>query len=475
MSIVSAQAPAEPARLPAMSKDLDILRGHPVAERRVYSVSRLNLEAQGLLEGGFPLIWLEAELSNLSRPASGHLYFSLKDDRAQVTAAMFRNRNQLLRFTPRNGLQVLVRARVTLYVPRGSFQLVVEHMEEAGEGRLRQEFEALKAKLHAEGLFDTARKRPLPALPRQIGVITSPSGAVIRDILHVLARRCPQIPVLVYPAAVQGRDAPAQLRAALALANARAECDVLILARGGGSLEDLWAFNDEQLARDVAASGIPVVSAVGHEVDTGLTDFTADVRAPTPSAAAELVGPDLSLVQDQLAVAARRLARQMQAVLRQQAEQLTALRRRLRHPRERLEQHAQQLDELDARLRRQIRHQLALAGQRAHQLSRRLHAQSPAALLARRQQEVNALARRLVPPVPRQLKQAQRELAQLGQRLHTASPLATLGRGYSISFIEGAALRSVASATPGARLRTRLVDGEVESEVIAVHVADDRE
>jgi exodeoxyribonuclease VII large subunit len=456
-----------------MSIDPDILAGHPTAERRVYTVSRLNLEAQGLLEGSFPLIWLEAELSNLSRPASGHLYFSLKDDRAQVTAAMFRNRNQMLRFTPRNGQQVLVRARITLYVPRGSFQLVVEHMKEAGEGRLRQQFEALKEKLRAEGLFESDRKRPLPALPRQIGVITSPSGAVIRDILHVLKRRCPQIPVLIYPAAVQGRDAPAQLRAALALANARQECDVLILARGGGSLEDLWAFNDEQLARDVAASGIPVVSAVGHEVDTGLTDFAADMRAPTPSAAAELVGPDLTLFTDRLKVAQRRQARQMQLHLLQQAERLTALRRRLRHPRERLEQHAQQLDELDARLQRQMRHQLALAGQQAHQLSRRLQAQNPSALLARRQQTLDALARRLVLPAPRQLKQTQRELAQLGQRLHTASPLATLGRGYSISFVGDTALRSVAAAQSGDRLRTRLADGEVESEVLAVHPGPD--
>lgn len=251
-------------------------------ERRIWTVSRLNLEAQGLLEGNFPLLWIEAELSNLSRPSSGHVYFSLKDDRAQVSAAMFRNRAQLLRFTPRDGMQVLVRARVTLYVPRGNYQLVIEHMEEAGEGRLRREFEQLREKLRSEGLFDDSRKRPLPAFPQQVGIITSASGAALRDILQVLKRRCPQLPVLIYPAAVQGKDAPAQLRAALALANARQECDVLIVARGGGSLEDLWAFNDEQLAREVAASAIPVVSAVGHEVDVGLTDYVADLRAPTP-------------------------------------------------------------------------------------------------------------------------------------------------------------------------------------------------
>ena len=444
----------------------------PGGERNVYSVSRLNLEAQGLLEGSFPLVWLEGELSNLSRPGSGHLYFSLKDDRAQVNAAMFRNRNQMLRFQPRNGLQVLVRARISLYVPRGNFQLIIEHMEEAGEGRLRQQFEMLKEKLRAEGLFDPERKRPLPAMPRQIGLITSPSGAAVRDILQVLQRRCPQIPVLVYPAAVQGRDAPGQLRAALALANARQDCDVLILARGGGSLEDLWAFNDEQLARDVAASAIPVVSAVGHEIDTGLTDFAADLRAPTPSAAAELVGPDLSLSGELLRTLQRRLVRQMRQQLALATERVTALSRRIRHPNQQLEQYAQQLDELDARLRRQLKHQLAMQHQRQHQLGQRLRAQNPAARVQRHRLHLDSLTRRLRLPAPRALQDAQRTLGQLGQRLQTASPLATLARGYSITFVDDAsgsdALRSVRDVTPGARLRTRLVDGDILSEVLEV-------
>lgn len=441
----------------------------PGGERHVYSVSRLNLEAQGLLEGSFPLVWLEGELSNLSRPGSGHLYFSLKDDRAQVNAAMFRGRNQRLRFTPRNGQQVLVRARITLYVPRGSFQLVVEHMEEAGEGQLRQQFEALKAKLDAEGLFAAERKRPLPPMPRQIGLITSPSGAAVRDILQVLGRRCPQIPVLIYPSAVQGREAPGQLRAALALANARRDCDVLILTRGGGSLEDLWAFNDEQLARDVAASAIPVVSAVGHEIDVGLTDFAADLRAPTPSAAAELVGPDLSLAAEQLRAARRRLVRQMQQQLVRQEERFTALRRRLRHPSQQLEQYAQQLDELDGRLRRQLTHQLALHGQQLRQLGQRLRAQSPAALLQRRQQQLQGLQKRLQRPAARAVQDNQRTLAQLGQRLHTASPLATLARGYSITFLGETAVRTVAAVAPGDTLRTRLQDGDITTTVTSVH------
>lgn len=438
------------------------------AERRIYSVSRLNLEAQGLLEGGFALIWLEAELSNLSRPASGHLYFSLKDDRAQVNAAMFRGRNQLLRFQPRNGLQVLVRARVSLYVPRGSYQLVIEHMEEAGEGRLRQEFERLKALLQQEGLFEPERKRPLPTLPRQIGVITSPSGAALHDILQVLRRRCPQIPVLIYPSAVQGQDAPAQLRAALALANARQECDVLILGRGGGSLEDLWAFNDEQLARDVAASAIPVVSAVGHEVDSALTDFTADLRAPTPSAAAELVGPDLSRVAQQLGLQQQRLARAMSRTLSLPLEQLRHLQRRLRHPREQLEQYAQQLDELDGRLRRALHQRLEQQRSHLHYLERRLRSQSPSATLLRARQQLDSQRRRLDAAIQRRLQKRQDQLATLGHRLHTSSPLATLGRGYAIGFKQEQALRSVSQVSAGERIMVRLADGRLEADVVSV-------
>ncbi|MGB2336474.1 MAG: exodeoxyribonuclease VII large subunit, partial [Alcanivorax sp.] len=305
------------------------------------SISQLNLDAQGLLESSFPLIWLQGELSNFSRPASGHWYFSLKDTRAQINGAMFRNRNRLLDFSPQNGQQVLVRAKITLYVPRGNFQIVVEHMEPAGQGALKAQFDALKAQLQSEGLFAQEHKRTLPAWPNQIGVITSPSGAAIRDILQVLQRRCPSIPVVIYPAAVQGAEAPAQLRQALALAVARNECDVLILGRGGGSLEDLWAFNDEGLARAVANCPIPIVSAVGHEVDTGLTDFAADLRAPTPSAAAELVSPDLSIVSQRLAGLHRRLRWVMAQELRTVQERLRHLSQRLRSPRQHLEQSSQ--------------------------------------------------------------------------------------------------------------------------------------
>ena len=436
------------------------------------SISQLNLDAQGLLESSFPLIWLQGELSNFSRPASGHWYFSLKDTRAQINGAMFRNRNRLLDFAPQNGQQVLVRAKITLYVPRGNFQIVVEHMEPAGQGALKAQFDALKAQLQSEGLFAQEHKRTLPAWPNQIGVITSPSGAAIRDILQVLQRRCPSIPVLIYPAAVQGAEAPAQLRQALALAVARNECDVLILGRGGGSLEDLWAFNDEGLARAVANCPIPIVSAVGHEVDTGLTDFAADLRAPTPSAAAELVSPDLSIVSQRLAGLHRRLRWVMAQELRTVQERLRHLSQRLRSPRQHLEQSSQRLDELQNRLQRQMQHRLTLLQGRLQPSQQRLARLSPQRLLVERQQRLATLSKRLPQPILRQLQQQQLQLAGLSKRLHTASPLETLARGYSITFKGNQAVRSVEQLQAGDTLTTRLADGEIIARVEHVQVSD---
>jgi len=436
------------------------------------SISQLNLDAQGLLESSFPLIWLQGELSNFSRPASGHWYFSLKDTRAQINGAMFRNRNRLLDFAPQNGQQVLVRAKVTLYVPRGNFQIVVEHMEPAGQGALKAQFDALKAQLQSEGLFAQDRKQALPAWPSQIGVITSPSGAAIRDILQVLQRRCPSIPVVIYPAAVQGADAPVQLRQALGLAVTRNECDVLIIGRGGGSLEDLWAFNDEALTRAVAECPIPIVSAVGHEVDTGLTDFAADLRAPTPSAAAELVSPDLSVVSQRLAGLHRRLRWVMAQQLRTPQERLRHLSQRLRSPRQHLEQSSQRLDELHNRLQRQMQHRLTLLQGRLQPSQQRLARLSPERLLLDRQQQLAVLNKRLPQPIQRQIQQQQVQLAGLSKRLQTASPLETLARGYSITFKGDDAVRSVSQLQPGDTLTTRLVDGEVTARVEHVQESD---
>ncbi|MGL6291729.1 MAG: exodeoxyribonuclease VII large subunit, partial [Silanimonas sp.] len=264
------------------------------AGRATLRPSQLNTLARDLLEGSFPSIWVEGELSSLARPGSGHLYFSLKDDRAQVRCAMFKMKAQYLRFVPRDGLQVLVRGKLTLYEPRGDYQLVLEHMEEAGEGALRRAFDALKAKLDAEGLFAEGRKRPLPRFVRRLGVLTSPSGAVIRDIQSVLTRRWPLLEVELLPVPVQGATAAPAIIETLRAAYAAQRHDVLLIARGGGSLDDLWCFNDEALVRAIAESPVPVVSAVGHEVDFTLADFVADLRAPTPSAAAELLVPDRS-------------------------------------------------------------------------------------------------------------------------------------------------------------------------------------
>ncbi|MGD8208049.1 MAG: exodeoxyribonuclease VII large subunit, partial [Thiohalocapsa sp.] len=321
--------------------------------RDVWTVSRLNAEVRAVLDGSFPLLWVQGELSNLSRPASGHLYFTLKDAGAQVRCAMFRSKRRLLPFEPANGAQVLLRARVGLYEARGDLQLVVEHMEPAGEGALRAELERRRRLLAAEGLFDAAKKRPLPVLPRQVGLITSASGAALHDLLTVLRRRLPLLPVLIYPAQVQGDGAVASLTEQLARANRRAECDLLILARGGGSLEDLMAFNDEALVRAVAGSRIPVVTGIGHEIDVSLADLAADRRAATPSAAAELAAPaavDLRGRLQTLEQRARAAARQRVAAA---SLRLGAALRHLRllHPAARLEQRAQTLDGLEQRMR----------------------------------------------------------------------------------------------------------------------------
>ena len=432
-------------------------------ERDIYSVSRLNHEARMVLEGNFPLLWVEGEISNLARPASGHWYFSLKDSQAQVRAAMFRNRNQLLRFRPADGTQVLVRARISLYEARGDYQLIVEHMEEAGAGALQRAFEALKQRLAAEGLFAPEHKRPLPALPRRIGVVTSPSGAAIRDILSVLARRFPAIPVVLYPVPVQGEGAGARIAAALRRAGERAECDVLILARGGGSLEDLWAFNEEAVARALYDSPIPVVSGVGHEVDVTIADFAADLRAATPSAAAEAVSPDGQAWLQQLLRLDGRLLTLLRQHQRQARQALEGLGRRLQaqHPGQRLRQRAQRLDELDQRLRRAQDRRLARARIDLSQWQARLRGLAPAPRLARLAARRGELERRLRAALAHRLERQRQALKGLVRALDTVSPLATLGRGYSITrrVRDGALLRTAGEVELGEQMETRLADG----------------
>jgi exodeoxyribonuclease VII large subunit len=333
-------------------------------QRDVYSVSRLNREARGLLESAFPRLWVEGEISNLARPVSGHLYFTLKDARAQVSCALFRNRATRLGFSPENGSQVLIQAQVSLYEARGNYQLIVNQMEEAGDGALRRAFEQLKNRLHKEGLFEAQHKQPLPRLPRCIGVITSPSGAAIRDVLTVLRRRFPGIPVIIYPTQVQGETAAGQIVAAIQTADSRAECDVLLLTRGGGSLEDLWPFNEEVVARAVFACKLPMVSAVGHEIDFVITDFVADQRAATPSAAAELLSPDQTELDNRFRQLDSRLYALLRQRLQQHRDQLNWLTKRMQqsHPGRQLQQQAQRLDDLELRLSRAWQHQAAQAG-----------------------------------------------------------------------------------------------------------------
>ncbi len=423
--------------------------------RTVYSVSRLNREVRGLLESGLGALWVQGEISNLSRPASGHWYFSLKDRDAQVRCAMFRQRNSLTRVTPREGQLVQAFGRVSLYEARGDYQLLVEIMEDAGVGALQRAFDELKARLAAEGLFAPERKRPLPAAPRRIGVITSPTGAAVRDILHILGRRFPCAPVLIYPSPVQGAAAVAALIAALELAAARAECDVLILARGGGSLEDLWAFNDEGLARAILRCPIPVVTGIGHEIDFTIADFVADVRAPTPTGAAQLVAPDASVWRQRLEQLTARFAAAARRTLRGEQVRLDALVQRLRqaHPGARLQQHSQRLDELEARLR------LALRGRLAAEAAQR----------QQQQQRMQQLEQRLALALRARLAAAAARLDSAARALQAVSPLATLGRGFAIATrsSDGALITNAAQLAVGESFDVRLATGGVRAAVLA--------
>ena len=441
---------------------------HAAPPRHILTPSTLNRLVRGLLEDALPLVWIEGELSNVARPASGHLYFTLKDSGAQVRCAMFRPKSATLRFKPADGMQVLLRARVGLYEPRGEFQLVAEHMEPAGEGALQREFERLKAQLGAEGLFDAARKRPLPRYARRIGVITSATGAAIRDVLSVLSRRWPLAEVDVLPVPVQGREAPPAIVAMLKKASASARYDVLLLTRGGGSLEDLWAFNDEAVARAIHACAVPVVSAVGHEVDFSIADFVADLRAPTPSAAAELLVPDAQATLRHLRQLRQRLAlfgqRRLQS-LGQRADHLFA-RLQAQRPQSRLSRDRERLAHLRHRLlavlrERQQGNRIRLDRQHARLLAR--HPQQRLPLL---QRQLAEQSQRLRQAIARQLERERHALQQVARTLHAVSPLATLERGYAILFdAEGKVVRSTQDVEPDNTLRARLLDGELRLRV----------
>ncbi|MBB6055385.1 MAG: exodeoxyribonuclease VII large subunit [Gammaproteobacteria bacterium] len=406
-----------------------------ISQPVIYTVSRLNNVVRLLLEQEMGLVWLTAEISNLVQHSSGHWYFTLKDQQAQIKAAMFKGQNRRVSFRPQNGQQVLVQGQLSLYEARGDYQLIVEKMQPAGDGLLQMKLEALKTRLIAEGLFDPQRKRPLPSQPRQLGIITSPTGAAIHDMLTILARRDPALPVILYPSAVQGEGAVPVLLQALETAWRRNECDLLIIGRGGGSLEDLWCFNDERVVRAIATSPIPIVSAVGHETDVTLSDFAADLRAPTPSAAAELVSRDQQQQLHRLTQYQHRLQQAMQLQLQQQQLSWQQLYSRLntQNPRYQLQQKIQKQDELQYRLEHALQQTLSRAHYRWTVQQQRLQQQSPQNRIQNLQHQQTYLYQRLLTAVGNQLQDKNQALSRLSGQLQALSPLQVLARGYSVT------------------------------------------
>lgn len=436
----------------------------------IYTVSRLNREVRVLLEDTFPAVWVRGELSNLVRPASGHLYFTLKDSAAQARCAMFKNRQSGLRFKPENGMQLLARANIGLYESRGDYQLIIESLQPAGAGALQLAFEALKQKLAGEGLFAEAHKKAIPPFPRAIGVITSATGAAGRDILSVLARRFPLAGVIIYPTPVQGQGAALKIAATIARADARRECDVLILARGGGSLEDLWAFNEEGVARAMFDCKTPLVSGIGHEIDFSIADFVADRRAPTPSAAAELASPKAAELSAGLQGYAERLSQIQSNRLQQQKQRLDHLSRRLIHPGQRLQQYAQRIDEYALRLGHRIEKRLAQDRLRLSGINPRLNEQNLAGGLARQTQCLTHLEQRFKRAMGSIISATGQRLDALDQILQTVGPLATLERGYAIvtENRSGRIVREAKDLQAGDPLRIRIARAEIDSTVKSI-------
>lgn len=436
---------------------------------RIYTVSSLNAQVRLVLENEMGVVWLIGELSNFSMPVSGHWYFTLKDSRAQVKCAMFKGSNRHVTFKPANGNQVLVKARLSLYEPRGDYQLIIESMQPEGDGRLQQQFEQLKMSLAAEGLFAQSLKQTLPEQPKRVGIITSKTGAALHDILQVLQRRDPSLPIVIYPTMVQGEGSAISIAQAIGRANARQECDVLIVGRGGGSLEDLWAFNEEIVARTIAASQIPIVSAVGHEVDVTIADFVADVRAPTPSAAAELISRDMTHQTQLLDRKKQQLRHAIRSYLSQSLRQATQLQHRLerQHPQLRLNQQQQHLDEISQRLVQAMQKKIQKHQQHIDSNNYKISLYSPATLVSNAQRNLERSERRLYDALDRKLLNAKHKLAVAAEKLETVSPLATLARGYSITRNEqGDVIRNTSQVKHGDKLITTVTDGDIHSCII---------
>ena len=441
--------------------------------RQVFTVSELNRTVRQLLESTLPLLWVEGEISNFARPNSGHWYLTLKDQQAQVRCAMFKNSNARVSFKPANGISVLVRCRVGLYEGRGDYQLIIEHMEEAGFGALQRQFDQLKAKLANESLFDQAHKQPMPTSVNHIGVVTSPTGAAFKDILAVLNRRFPSIKVTLFPTAVQGDQAAGQIVEAIDNANQDGRCDALIVGRGGGSLEDLWPFNEEVVARAVFHSKIPIISAVGHEIDFTITDFVADLRAPTPSAAAELISPNGDEMAAQLGGLQTLLSDAMSRRLQRLEQKTNDLRNRLQHPGRKLQEQTQHLDHLDIRLKRSMQAMVQLYRHRMTLSRDRLLRQHPRDALVQKKQHMNNAVIRLSKAVGQQLRQKMNHTEQTLHLLDAVSPLKILGRGFSVLRNDNnQVVKSTASVRPGENLRARLSDGELHVEVTKTTITE---
>jgi exodeoxyribonuclease VII large subunit len=438
-------------------------------EKNILSVSQLNRRAKQLLETHIPLIWVSGELSNLAKPGSGHWYFSLKDERAQIRCAMFKQANSRLRWQPSSGKHVLVRARVSLYEGRGDYQLIVEHMEEAGAGALMQAYEDLKYKLQQEGLFDESQKQVLPRFPHHIGIITSPTGAAVRDILSVIKRRYPIVKTTIIPVAVQGEGAASDIVNGINKAIKFSAFDVLILSRGGGSIEDLWAFNDETLARTINACPIPIVSAVGHEVDFTIADFVADVRAPTPSVSAEVSTPDINEWLQTLDVAQQQLMRQQHRLIQQKQQQLTFLQRRLRHPKEQIRHQQQRLTQIEQSLFSNIKNIINAQKQYLQAKTKQLRQQHPIAKIQGLSEKLNQFELRGQRAMTQTLKAKQQQLSSSAQLLNAVNPLTVLARGYSItSLADGTVIHNKDQINVGEKISIQLEKGKLISTVTEI-------
>lgn len=473
----SAKAEAKPEPTDSISKESDLEDDEDFKseeeelpfqeeEPRVLTVSELNRSIRDLLEGEYPLLWLRGEISNFKAHTSGHFYFSLKDEKAQINAVMFRGFNSQLRFKPEDGMEVLVRGKVTVYEPRGNYQIFCETMEPVGAGALQKAFEQLKAKLQAEGLFDPSRKRPIPRLPRHIAIVTSPTGAAIRDILNILGRRFKAVQITLVPCKVQGDQAPGEIIQAIEMANRLPDVDVMVVGRGGGSIEDLWAFNDEGVARAIAASRIPVISAVGHEIDFTIADFVADLRAPTPSAAAELVVRDAAELTDRIASLRRSLNFLMLRHLNALREKSHQIGKRLVDPQRRIQDASMRCDELTQRLEAAVLRLLNDRRLRIELLRNRMG--SPMAQIEKEKEVLAGWSARLRTGIANTLLRKRERLELQMAVLDSLSPLKVLDRGYSMVMVDGKIVTHAKDLSVGTNVHVRMCEGSFTAQVTQV-------